>query len=115
MLDKVWGTDETLYSSDLAELHILHMKKGGYTSQHYHTKRHSFLRVVSGSLRVDVFGPYSGCVSSTTLGATESISIGPNVLHKLYAEQDCEVLELYSPNKAGDIVRLDEGGLDGND
>jgi len=108
-LDKVWGVDHTLYSSGVAELHVLEMKKGGYTSNHLHRVRASYLRVIEGVLKVKIH--YDHLVITRALEIGQDITIPLGYIHQLEAVTDCKVLELYEPNQDGDIERFDEGGV----
>lgn len=79
--------------------------KGAVVDMHQHINA-QLTNVLSGALRLNVGG------KSVTVRGGESLTIEPNVPHEAFADEDCEVLDVFIPERA-DWIKKDDGYLRG--
>lgn len=111
---KAWGRTRCVHKDQTHEVWHAEIEQGGYSSRHYHERAPNLFYVVSGVLRVLVFGGEVSTipVETITLNAGERITIRPGVWHKFEAVTAVELVELYwAELRTPDIVRADEGGV----
>ena len=108
---KVWGSTQVLFRNDSVEVHLIHGKKGGFSSRHNHTHRVNVFYVLSGIINVIVYRENN--LDITTLNCGESTEVNCLVDHRFEVVQDCVALEVYylNPIDSMDIVRKDVGGI----
>ena len=106
---KPWGTEETWASTPRSVSKVLVIKGGHRLSRKYHrTKSHS-IRVVEGTLTLEV-GPTEegGTVEIVLLHAGEAYHLEARTIHRFCAEQNDVVLLELSPAGTSDSVRLED-------
>lgn len=117
---KNWGVTRRL-GTRLWHASIL---AGGYSSIHRHNHHSNFFYVLSGHLRIRIYGDDRSAVEADdrpiqiiSLSPTQSCAVPPGVWHEFFATDDCELIEYYAGNNPAaadpgeDIVRKTEGGL----
>jgi quercetin dioxygenase-like cupin family protein len=77
-----------------------HLKKGGVVPEHSHINA-QLSNVLSGSLTFKMEG------KSLKISAGQSLTIEPNVPHEAIAEEDCEILDVFVPERADWIANDD--------
>lgn len=76
------------------------LKKGAVVPEHHHINA-QVTNVLSGALRFTMAG------KSFTVQGGESLTIEPNVPHEAVADEDCEVLDVFVPERADWIAKDD--------
>jgi mannose-6-phosphate isomerase-like protein (cupin superfamily) len=84
---------------------ILHIKKGESLSYQYHRVKDETIRLVSGSMDMDI--EIDGVKSRISLKPGECLHIVPGMKHRMIAVEDCDVLEV-STTELDDVVRLED-------
>jgi hypothetical protein len=110
---KPWGKTKILEDSIYYSKHELIINQGGYCSLHYHTQKANKFILISGDVHiVELFGPQ---ICETKLEINKPYSVASLVPHFFAAYTDSEMIEVYYPDRCGqlshsDIIRLTEGG-----
>ena len=110
---KVWGETTLLNSWGFNEVHFLRIDKGGFCSEHRHTGRTNYFYVISGQLKLSIWGEGQdkGMEDITILEAGQSTIIPLGVWHKFEALKDTLAIESYELKGAfSDIERRSVGG-----
>ncbi len=91
--EKIWGTTELVFDSFSATVNVLHVKKGGVCSWHYHDRKYNHFHVISGRFAVR-FRP-GGKLTQVEMLPGESLTIypGPEHRHEFEALEDSVVVE----------------------
>lgn len=76
------------------------LKKGAVVPEHHHINA-QVTNVLSGALRFQMEG------KSLVVRGGESLTIEPNVPHAAVADEDCEVLDIFVPERADWIAQDD--------
>lgn len=80
-----------------------HLKKGATVPQHQHINS-QISNVLTGSLTFNMEG------KSYVIRGGESLTIQPNVPHEAVADEDCDVLDIFIPERA-DWIASDDAYL----
>jgi mannose-6-phosphate isomerase-like protein (cupin superfamily) len=103
--DKPWGYELIWAYTEKYAGKILHINKGEMLSYQYHEVKDETIYLYSGLLEIDV---EDGRVrKKVTLSPGEGIRIPPLTKHRMIAVEDCEVLEVSTP-ELSDVVRLED-------
>ena len=111
MPDAAWGQWRRLYVDEHAELRVLEIGKGGYSSCHFHETKSNFFHVAKGEVKLIYWVRDDEQLSLTCLPGGPPRSVPPEVLHQFQAVEDSLVYELSmaAPGKtmdADEIQRL---------
>ena len=105
-VQKPWGHEFIWAQTPAYVGKILHIKKGEQLSLQYHETKDETIMVLSGLLRFEHFEPDEP-PQITDLGPRVPFHIHPGLRHRMTALEDCEVVEVSTP-ELGDVVRLDD-------
>jgi mannose-6-phosphate isomerase len=105
IVEKPWGHEIIWAHTDRYVGKILHIKKGESLSYQYHVVKDETVRVLSGVLDMDV--ERNGEQEKLRLTPGESLHIVPHMKHRMIAVEDCDVLEVSTP-QLDDVVRLED-------
>ena len=95
------------------EIHLLQIDEGGYCSQHRHARKDNTFVCLDGYLEVMTWPEGSKKPDVTRLGAGEKTTVPAGTWHQFKAEDEAQVLEIYTPAAISeDIERRSRGGLD---
>ena len=111
---KIWGETESIFGSESVSVHVLKIRKGGYSSRHFHKIKSNYFHVLKGAVLIREWQGQSesALVDGTTLRAGQRASVSPGVWHQFEALEDSEMIEIYIAGLMGpDIVRMGHGGL----
>lgn len=111
---KPWGQTRCVYRDQTHEVWHASIRRGGYSSRHYHTRKGNEFYVASGTLLVHEWENQYSTVPRVThvLKAGDRVMVDDHEWHTFHAETDVELIETYfSHLKGEDIVRHDTGGL----
>jgi quercetin dioxygenase-like cupin family protein len=83
----------------------LHINKGESLSYQYHRVKDETIRLLSGVLEMDI--EVDGRRDKLRLVPGECLHIVPGMKHRMVAVEDCDVLEVSTP-ELEDVVRLED-------
>jgi mannose-6-phosphate isomerase-like protein (cupin superfamily) len=112
--EKLWGTTQTLVSSDQLLVARIMVVTGGYCSEHYHAHRHNQFIVHQGILRIRYFR--NDRWSQVDLQPGQHFLVPACEIHQFEALSPVLADEVYWPIagmkvKTVDIIRHTEGGV----
>ena len=105
IVEKPWGYELIWAHTDRYVGKVLHIKKGESLSYQYHRVKDETIRLLSGSMDMDLES--DGVKSRISLKPGECLHIVPGMKHRMIAVEDCEVLEVSTP-ELDDVVRLED-------
>ncbi len=105
IVNKPWGYEIIWAHTDRYVGKILHINKGESLSYQYHVVKDETIRLLSGVLDLDLES--DGERGQLRLAAGESLHIVPGMKHRMIAVEDCDVLEVSTP-ELDDVVRLED-------
>ncbi len=112
---KVWGYTSPLFNKNNVEMHLMHIKKGGYCSKHFHKSKFNRFVVTHGKLKITIWKDYGNetiLEDITIISSGEECTVNPGDFHRFEALEDTEALEIYWVSLLeNDIVREDQGGV----
>lgn len=105
IVDKPWGYELIWAHTDRYVGKVLHIKKGESLSYQYHVVKDETIRLLSGAMDMDLES--DGKRSNISLNPGDCLHIVPGMRHRMIAVEDCDVLEVSTP-ELDDVVRLDD-------
>lgn len=115
MEEKVWGTKHRIFMNDYCIVDRLYIKKGGFSSLHYHMNKWNRFFVEKGILQLNIEGKGNYKVGP---GETYKIfDLRPGIPHQFRALESvicteiCYCEDLNHKVHDEDIIRLTVGGL----
>jgi len=105
-VEKPWGYELIWARTDRYVGKILHLRAGEALSFQYHRVKEETIRVLSGRMRFETAAE-NGARESRELGPGDGAHIPPGLRHRMEAIEDCEVLEVSTP-EIDDVVRLED-------
>ncbi|HZA50605.1 MAG TPA: cupin domain-containing protein [Myxococcaceae bacterium] len=104
-VEKPWGHELIWAHTDRYVGKLLHVKQGHKLSLQFHERKDETIHVQRGKLLL-VIDEGSGLVEKM-MGAGESYHIRPGMKHRMVALEDCDILEVSTP-ELEDVVRLED-------
>jgi quercetin dioxygenase-like cupin family protein len=104
-IEKPWGYELIWAHTDRYVGKILHIQKGQLLSYQYHRIKDETIRVLSGSLDLEV--ETDGERKVLRLKPGDCFHITPGMKHRMEAAEECDVLETSTP-ELEDVVRLED-------
>jgi len=105
-VEKPWGHEVHWAKTDRYVGKILHIKAGHALSLQYHNKKDETIFLHSGKMRFDIGGP-DGTLVTREMVPGDSVHVTPKTVHRMTAVEDCDVLEVSTP-ELDDVVRLED-------
>jgi mannose-6-phosphate isomerase len=105
IVEKPWGYEIIWAHTERYVGKILHVKKGESLSYQYHVVKDETIRLLSGALEMDI--ETNGERRKLRLAPGECLHIVPGMKHRMIAIDDCDVLEVSTP-ELDDVVRLED-------
>ena len=105
IVEKPWGYEIIWAHTERYVGKILHINKGESLSYQYHVVKDETIRLLTGALEMDV--ERDGERQKLRLAPGESLHIVPGMKHRMIAVEDCDVLEVSTP-ELDDVVRLED-------
>ncbi len=111
---KVWGTTETLLTTNTVEVHRIKINPRSYCSMHKHEFKWNMFYVIKGRLYIEVEKNNYDLTDVTELFQGQHTSVKPNEFHRFFTKDEpVEALEVYYLNSISeDIVRKTVGGVE---
>lgn len=105
IVEKPWGHELIWAHTHRYVGKILHIRKGESLSYQYHVVKDETIRLLSGVLEMDL--ERDGERRKIRLEPGECLHIVPGMKHRMSAIEDCDVLEVSTP-ELDDVVRLED-------
>jgi mannose-6-phosphate isomerase len=105
VVEKPWGYEIIWAHTDRYVGKILHINKGESLSYQYHVVKDETIRLLSGALEMDI--ETGGERLKVQLSPGDSLHIVPQMKHRMIAIEDCDVVEVSTP-ELEDVVRLED-------
>ena len=106
VVDKPWGHELIWAETERYVGKILHVKAGERLSLQYHVKKDETVMVLSGRMIFEHFREGEAPVR-TELRPREPFHITPGLRHRMIALEDCDIVEVSTP-ELDDVVRLED-------
>src|SRR4030042_534928 len=110
---KVWGETEEIFNNGTISVNHLWIAKGGYCSEHQHSRKSNLFHVISGILEITQWpGSSEGEKPDVTiLGPDQQAAVPVGIWHKFRALENTRCLEIYAVRFSDeDITRRNHGG-----
>ena len=104
-VNKPWGYEIIWAHTDRYVGKILHINHGESLSYQFHRVKDETIRLLSGVLEIDI--ETNGERQKVRLAPGEGLHIVPGMKHRMSAVEDCDVLEVSTP-ELDDVVRLED-------
>jgi mannose-6-phosphate isomerase len=104
-VDKPWGHELIWAHTERYVGKVLHINKGESLSYQFHRVKDETIRLLSGVLSMDV--EIDGERSTLRLMPGDCLHIVPGMKHRMSAVENCDVLEVSTP-ELDDVVRLED-------
>lgn len=104
-VDKPWGYEIIWAHTDRYVGKVLHINKGESLSYQYHVVKDETIRLLSGLLSMDI--EIGGERRQLQLAPGQCLHIVPGMRHRMSALEECDVLEVSTP-ELDDVVRLED-------
>ena len=105
-VEKPWGYELIWAKTERYVGKILHLRKGESLSFQYHRVKEETIRVLAGRLRFESATEH-GARDLQVLAPGDGAHIPAGLRHRMEALEDCEVLEVSTP-ELDDVVRLED-------
>jgi len=105
IVEKPWGHEIIWAHTERYVGKVLHIKKGESLSYQYHVVKDETIRLLSGVLEMDVES--DGERGKLRLTPGVCLRIVPGMKHRMTAIEECDVLEVSTP-ELDDVVRLED-------
>ncbi len=105
-VDKPWGHEEIWAETQRYVGKILAIRKGKRLSLQYHKVKDESILVLRGRLRLELENE-RGEIDVSELGVREGRRIHPGRRHRFEAIEDCELVEVSTP-ELDDVVRVED-------
>jgi mannose-6-phosphate isomerase len=104
-IEKPWGYELIWAHTERYVGKILHINKGESLSYQYHRIKDETVRLLSGAMEMDL--EIDGMRSKVLLKPGDCLHIVPGMKHRMTAVENCDVLEVSTP-ELDDVVRLED-------
>ena len=105
-VEKPWGYELIWAHTDRYVGKILHIAKGHSLSLQYHLKKDETIFLQTGRMLFEHYGDGEAPVKSE-LAPGDAFHITPGLRHRMTALEDCDILEVSTPD-LDDVVRLED-------
>ena len=105
-VNKPWGHELIWAQTDRYVGKILHVKKGESLSLQYHRVKDETVMLLSGRLLFEHYQE-GEAPKRAELGAHEPFHVAPGLRHRMTALEDCDIVEVSTP-ELDDVVRLED-------
>ena len=102
---KPWGYELHWAKTDRYVGKILHVEAGHALSLQYHDRKDETIYLYSGKMLFEI--EQNGALTKRTMEPGESVHVTPGTVHRMTAIEDCDVMEVSTP-ELDDVVRLED-------
>jgi mannose-6-phosphate isomerase len=104
-VDKPWGYELHWAKTDRYVGKIIHIDKGHALSLQYHNRKDETIMLLSGRLLFEI--QENGQLVQHEVKPFERFHVTPGTVHRMTAIEDCDVVEVSTP-ELDDVVRLED-------
>ena len=104
-VEKPWGYEIHWAKTDRYVGKIIHINKGHALSLQYHNKKDETIMLWSGKLLFEI--QQDGELKQYEVKPGERFHVTPGTIHRMTAIEDCDVIEVSTP-ELDDVVRLED-------
>jgi mannose-6-phosphate isomerase len=104
-VDKPWGYELHWAKTDRYVGKIIHVNAGHALSLQYHNLKDETIYLQAGKMLFEI--EESGAVVGRELKPGDAVHITPKTVHRMTAIDDCDILEVSTP-ELHDVVRLED-------
>ena len=104
-VEKPWGYELHWAKTDRYVGKILHVKAGHALSLQYHNRKDETIYLYSGKMLFEI--ERDGQLVAQEMRPGDAVHIAPKTVHRMTAIEDCDVLEVSTP-ELDDVVRLED-------
>jgi len=105
-VDKPWGYELHWARTDRYVGKVLHINAGHALSLQYHNKKDETIYVQRGKMKFEI-GPQGGPMKTVDMQPGDTVHVTPLTVHRMTAIEDCDLLEVSTP-EIDDVVRLED-------
>jgi len=105
-VDKPWGYELHWAKTDRYVGKVLHVMAGHALSLQYHNRKDETIYLYSGRMLFEI-GSQSGPLERREMKPGESVHVTAKTVHRMTALEDCDILEVSTPD-LDDVVRLED-------
>jgi mannose-6-phosphate isomerase len=104
-VEKPWGYELHWAKTDRYVGKVLHVKAGHALSLQYHNRKDETIYLYSGQLLFEI--EEGGRLTEIHMKPGDTVHVAPKTVHRMTALEDCDVLEVSTP-ELDDVVRLED-------
>ncbi|MBF8299848.1 MAG: cupin protein [Acidobacteria bacterium] len=104
-VEKPWGYELHWARTPRYVGKILHVKAGHALSLQYHNRKDETIYLYSGNMLFEI--EENGTLTKREMKPGDVFHVTPNTVHRMTAIEDCDVLEVSTP-ELDDVVRLED-------
>ncbi|HEY6359638.1 MAG TPA: cupin domain-containing protein [Vicinamibacterales bacterium] len=104
-VEKPWGYELHWAKTDRYVGKVLHVNAGHALSLQYHNRKDETMYLYSGRMVLET--EQNGELVKREMQPGDSVHITPKTVHRITAVEDCDVLEVSTP-ELDDVVRLED-------
>ena len=104
-IEKPWGYELHWAKTDRYVGKVLHVQAGHALSLQYHDRKDETIYLYSGKMLFEI--EQNGVLTKRTMVPGESVHVMPGTVHRMTAIEDCDVMEVSTP-ELDDVVRLED-------
>jgi quercetin dioxygenase-like cupin family protein len=104
-VEKPWGYELHWAHTERYVGKVIHINKGHALSLQYHNVKDETIYLWSGSLLFEI--EVDGKLEQRHMKPGEAVHVTPGTVHRMTAEEDCDVFEVSTP-ELHDVVRLED-------
>ena len=105
-VNKPWGYELHWAKTDRYVGKILHIEAGHALSLQYHNRKDETIFLQSGRMSFEI-GAIGGPLEKREMRPGDSVHVTPKTVHRMTAIEDCDVLEVSTPD-LDDVVRIED-------
>ncbi len=104
-IEKPWGYELHWAKTDKYIGKLIHVNAGHALSLQYHNEKDETILLWNGNLRFELRD--GGIVREWTMKSGEAVRVRPKVVHRMTAIDDCDIIEVSTP-QINDVIRLED-------
>ncbi len=104
-VEKPWGYELHWAKTERYVGKVLHITAGHALSLQYHRIKDETIYLQSGRLLFEI--EVNGTLTPQELRPGDAVHVAPNTVHRMTAIEDCDVMEVSTP-ELDDVVRLED-------
>jgi mannose-6-phosphate isomerase len=105
-VEKPWGYELHWAKTDRYVGKVLHVKAGHALSLQYHNRKDETIYLYSGRMLFEI-GQQNGPLEKREMKPGDTVHVTPKTVHRMTAIEDCDILEVSTPD-LDDVVRIED-------